>query len=242
MSVGEPYRSTVHFCRFVKRHIRRTPGSIMQVAGRNDKDLIYITREFPESSIVEMEAGNENALVARGYCKVDSRSTDIIEGDWIQPDNRLNRTFDGVIALYWLSEVPCLDAGVQYLCSLTKEWVATSVLLWQGSNDFIIRACPARVRPESSPVTNGVYYNIYSLRTLSACFYKSGFDEVHAEPFKIDVDIPRPDVPRLGTYTVRTADGCRLQVSGPLLMPWWFVFARRNEVASHKEMDSGIVV
>jgi hypothetical protein len=31
----------------------------------------------------------------------------------------------------------------------------------------------------------------------------------------------------MGTYTEHLADGRRLSISGPLLMPWYFLFAGR---------------
>ena len=241
MSIYSQYRSTVHFCRFVERHISEAPISIVQVSAREGKDLAYIVREFPEASVVGMEASSERAAIARDYC--ESREigpVSIVENDWRMLNDRFSKKFDGVMSLYDLSEVPSIEAGMERLCSLAKEWIAASVLLWQGTHDFIILACPVPVEPGSNPDgAVGVHYNIYSLQTLSESFRRNGFGDFSAEPFEIDVDIQRPEVPRLGTYTERTCDGRRLQVSGPLLMPWWFVFARRSEVPPLKGTDIG---
>ena len=33
----------------------------------------------------------------------------------------------------------------------------------------------------------------------------------------------------MGTYTIKTEDGNRLQVSGAMLMPWYFVYAAKDK-------------
>ena len=41
---------------------------------------------------------------------------------------------------------------------------------------------------------------------------------------EIDIDIKKPkDKNLMGTYTVKTVENKRLQISGPLLMNWYFI-------------------
>jgi hypothetical protein len=70
------------------------------------------------------------------------------------------------------------------------------------------------------------YYNIYSLPRFEEFCRERGATEIIATPFEIDVDVPRPEHREMGTWTERMADGRRLQRSGPLTMPWWFVAIR----------------
>ena len=55
-----------------------------------------------------------------------------------------------------------------------------------------------------------------------------GYTVFRAEPFEIDIDIPKPEHLDMGTYTVKTEDGKRLQISGALLMPWYSVYAAKS--------------
>ena len=53
-----------------------------------------------------------------------------------------------------------------------------------------------------------------------------GFNNIKYKPFEIDIDLAKP-VNRMGTYTEKLENGHRIQISGPLLMPWYFVGGER---------------
>ena len=42
-------------------------------------------------------------------------------------------------------------------------------------------------------------------------------------PFQINLDLPRGDLNRVGTFTEKQEDGRRLQFSGPIALPWYFL-------------------
>ena len=54
---------------------------------------------------------------------------------------------------------------------------------------------------------------------------KLGYSYFEYMPFEIDIDIPRGESMDIGTYTIKTEDGKRLQISAGLMMPWYFVVA-----------------
>jgi hypothetical protein len=61
-----------------------------------------------------------------------------------------------------------------------------------------------------------------------------GYSISRYKPFKIDVDIPKPNNPdQMGTYTLTTEAGCRLQCSGPLVLPWGFALFERKHDHAH---------
>ena len=65
------------------------------------------------------------------------------------------------------------------------------------------------------------HYNVYSLPRFIKYCRDLGCSKVVTEPFEIDIDLPRPERSGgMGTYTQQLADGHRLQLSGPLHMPW----------------------
>ncbi len=41
--------------------------------------------------------------------------------------------------------------------------------------------------------------------------------------FEIDIDIPKPPIDHMGTYTMTVDNGKRIQISGPILMLWKIV-------------------
>ena len=64
------------------------------------------------------------------------------------------------------------------------------------------------------------YYNVYSLDKFREQCIQLGAERVEAVDFEIDVDLPFPSTRHMRTYTRRLTDDSRLQISGPLLMPW----------------------
>ncbi len=40
-----------------------------------------------------------------------------------------------------------------------------------------------------------------------------------------DIDIKKPEKAGLGTYTERLENGKRIQISGGLMLPWYFIVA-----------------
>lgn len=47
------------------------------------------------------------------------------------------------------------------------------------------------------------------------------------EEFVNDLDLPKNNNKKMSTYTVMTNENKRLQFSGPLFLPWKFLFLKR---------------
>jgi hypothetical protein len=80
---------------------------------------------------------------------------------------------------------------------------------------------------------------VYAIPALKRFCLGFGYAVSRVEPFRIDVDLPRPSDPDLmSTYTLREANGLgaegvdRIQISGPLLMNWHFVLIRKVRPAN----------
>jgi hypothetical protein len=59
-------------------------------------------------------------------------------------------------------------------------------------------------------------------------FREKGFSKFEYIPFEIDIDLPKPVGTGFdGTYTETLKNGERIQISGPILMSWYFVLAQQ---------------
>jgi hypothetical protein len=135
-------------------------------------------------------------------------------------------SFDGVLSIHTLSWLPNPYKALEKMCSLGVKWIAASSLFYDGPV-----SCQIMVEePERDQ-----YYNVYSLPLIERFLYSLGYTNFQYTPFEIDQDLPRPRHKGMGTYTEKTIDNRRLQVSGPLLMPWYFIAARKGEVNGTKE-------
>ena len=52
---------------------------------------------------------------------------------------------------------------------------------------------------------------------------------IEMDKFEIDIDLPKPKKPKFGTYTIRTENGKRIQVSGYILMPWYNILIKMEQ-------------
>ncbi|MBQ3515796.1 MAG: hypothetical protein IJA29_01100 [Lachnospiraceae bacterium] len=72
-----------------------------------------------------------------------------------------------------------------------------------------------------------VFYNICSLPIMKAYFEKLGYHHFYYKEFEMDIDLPQTNKMGRGTYTVKLESGKRLQISGGMMMPWYFVFVSK---------------
>ena len=72
---------------------------------------------------------------------------------------------------------------------------------------------------------------MYSLKELNRLAVQNGYEIVRADRYNIEIDIPKPtNMDLMGTFTEKVEGSLgnrRLQISGPLLMNWYFVLIKK---------------
>ena len=53
-----------------------------------------------------------------------------------------------------------------------------------------------------------------------------GYEKFEYIPFEIDIDLPQT-TKDIGTYTIKSEEGKRIQISAGLMMPWYFIVASK---------------
>jgi hypothetical protein len=76
--------------------------------------------------------------------------------------------------------------------------------------------------------TKQSFYNVYSMPVVRKFLSAEGYSQFQQTPFEIDIDLPKPAHKGRGTFTEKLQNGHRVQISGPLLMPWYFIAAKRQ--------------
>jgi hypothetical protein len=113
------------------------------------------------------------------------------------------------------------------MTNLEPEWIAATSLFYDGPVDAVVKTYDYS-RPLQEADHTEKFYNIYSLERVSRFFNGKGYDKFEFYPFDIDIDLSRPKKCGMGTYTERLESGQRLQISGPVLMSWYFILARKG--------------
>ena len=108
------------------------------------------------------------------------------------------------------------------ICSLDATRIGMSILAWEGPFHSQVNHL---LGPPSNPDTdNFLNYNVYSIPLIVDYMLMNGYDEFDVEAFELDVDLPRPRLAGLGSYTRVMDDGERLTFSAWQNLPWHFLF------------------
>ena len=187
-------------------------------------NTVYLAQKYPNVNFVGIDFNSKNLDI--GLNKIEELKIDNCElrhGNWYQPENADIGAFDGIISFQTLSWLPGYKREIECLAKLNPNWIAISSLFFEGEIDFDIKISEYD-RKDKDGIRQS-YYNIYSIPRVREEFSKHGYDKFKYIKFDIDIDIPQMHPNHMGTYTQKMENGERLQISGPLLMPWYFIIA-----------------
>jgi len=222
----EPKESTIAFYDFIKGNLL-TSNCVIDLGAGAGAATRYIAQSEPEVSFVAadyvsdyLEIGKESAE----RNKIENISFRQI--DWFSLEE--TNEFDSVISLQTLSWLPELRTPLEKVLTRIKpEWFAITSLFYDGDI-----SCTVEVLEHTN--SRKSFYNVYSLKELNRISNEFGYQVSKYEKFEISIDLPKPSNPDLmGTYTqnIRNERGINepLQISGPLLMPWYMVLIEKIE-------------
>lgn len=227
----EPYRITERFSDWLREHQCFVPDQrsrIADVGAGMGANIYFFAKQYPETEFLGFDINPE--CVRRGnerLIDLGAKNGRLEVGDLYHLDPKYHGYFDGIMSCATLSWLPDFGEAVTRMAELGPRWIAATSLFHDGPVDCTIETRDYSHPLESSPCTTK-FYNIYSLEIARRSFAELGYSEFHFAPFEIDIDLARPKPGGMGTYTERLADGRRLQISGPLLMPWYFILARQS--------------
>lgn len=218
-----PKRSTLAFIEFCAKELESSRNVIDLGAGAGAATF-QMSQKFLETSFTGIDY-DKSLIESANFSsnQVTSPNLKFEVGDWLNLDTR-DVGIDGVTSLQTLSWMSEMNAPmVSIFKNLRPRWVALSSLFYDGE-------ISCKVEITENLRQRKTFYNVYSLRDLERLADSFGYELERAEIFEIDVDIPKSDNKDLmGTYTERLESNGnvrRIQVSGPLLMNWYFVLLR----------------
>lgn len=218
-----PYRSTVAFSDWLKslKLLSKNPGKILDIGSGEGANLSFLAKEFPESEFLGVDINK--MLVKKGnqlFKKMGQENCSLEVGDLYALKTKYKNVFDGVISLQTFSWLPEYKTPLKQIFKLNPSWIAMSSLFYEGFVECEIKVKDYTYKKNSQEA----FYNVYSLRLVESFFKKYGYKKFEYIPFVIDVDIKKNAGGQMGTYTLKTDKG-RIQISGPLLMNWYFIAA-----------------
>lgn len=188
---------------------------------------VWFSEKHPDLYIQGIDIVEKAFDLFNKYAEERTKShVTLAKGDWYNLDKSLIGNYDGVMSLQSLSWLEDWKVPVEKVCELNPKWMAFSSLFYEGKLNYQIRLTNYELKGTDVPYQE-TYYNIYPLPLIKDFLAERGYKQFVFEPFEIDIDLPKPKSLDAGTYTVKTAEGKRLQISAAMLMPWYFIFASR---------------
>ena len=226
----EPYRSTVAFCEWLERenflgHADRQ--HLVDLGCGLGANVCYLGGKYPKYNVTGIDINPDFVETGNNTLKEFGQSNCYLEkGDLYKLRREYAGKFDGVVSFQTLSWLPSFDEAAEAMVRLEPGWIAMTSLFFDG-----LVTAKLQIEDYSSPIGSQEcrksFYNVYSLHMAKKFFEDHGFADFHYSPFEIDIDLERPSDGGMGTYTELLADGRRLQISGPVIMSWFFIAARR---------------
>jgi ubiquinone/menaquinone biosynthesis C-methylase UbiE len=229
-----PYRSTVKFCDWLEElNILNvnSESNILDIGAGKGETLYYMKQRFPSCSYMGIDIKNELVIEGNSFFSTNQMQDCLLEyGDLYNLDfAMLADKFEGIVMLQTLSWLPEYENALSEIIKLNPKWIALTSLFYDG-----LVECKTEIKEFKCIDTKNVdwvedsfYYNTYSLPRIKEFLSKKGYRTFKCIPFEIDVDLPRPAHTRMQTYTEALQNGKRLQISGPLLMNWYFIYAAK---------------
>lgn len=224
-----PYRSTVKFVEFLQDKLQSTRGnSVCDLGCGAGAVLDYLLNQdnkiFAEGYGIDISAN----MVEIGNSILAERNTNNCKlevADIFHLDKKMVEKFDGVVSLQTFNILPDYREIVEVMCSLKPSWIAFSTLAFEGMIDYYIRLHDYTKDKDGNYAE--VFYNVYSLPLMKKYFEDLGYKNFSYKEFEIDVDLPQTNKLGRGTYTVKMESGKRIQISGGMMMPWYFCFVSK---------------
>jgi SAM-dependent methyltransferase len=223
----EPKRSTIAFNDFFSEEIK-SAKSILDIGAGAGAATSYIASKNPRIKFKGIDISPELIDIANTAVvtkKMNSNQISFEVGDWFDLKQSVEK-IDGVISLQtisWISEIR--KPLEEVFTKISPNWLGMSGLFFDGDI-----SCKTEVFEHVK--NRKVYYNTYSIKEVRRIAEEFGYNLIKAAPFQIDIDIAKsPNLDIMGTYTRLTIGDKteRLQISGPLLLNWYFVLIKKIE-------------
>lgn len=220
----EIYRSTVFFEKWLEELIDlESDSKILDLACGGGANTNYLAEKHKKVKFTGIDLNEELIRTADEIAKeAGIENIKFYRGDWYDLDRSLKNQFDGVISLQTLSWLSDYKEPLEKICELNPKWMAMSSLFYEGKINYFIKVEDYERTPAEL-----MNYNIYSIELVREFLFEKGYKNFKYVPFEIDIDIERPIHRDIGTYTVKTSDNKRIQISAGLMMPWYFIFASK---------------
>lgn len=228
----EPYRSTVKFCDWLEIQGCITPQArlnILDIGAGAGANIYYMNERFPNAKFWGIDINDQLVNLGNYHMENTQKENCKLEvGNLYDLDTKYKNAMDGIISIQTLSWLPDYKTALEKMMDVQPSWIALTSLFFDGKVNCHIEIEDYTIKIDGQSCRDS-FYNVYSLDLVRSLFEEHGYEDFRYVPFEIDIDLSKPNTKGMGTYTEKLDDGRRIQLSGPILMPWYFVLAQKKK-------------
>jgi SAM-dependent methyltransferase len=209
-----PKIATFEFASFISKYVEAS-STILDLGTGAGAAMHQIASKYPFVNFIGVDKELELIEFARLQNKQSNCCYEV--GDINEIANIWNK-IDGIITVHTLS---CLSGYEKFLSNAIENfdpgWIAISSLFYDGE----IEALTTIKEFKSGRIAS---YNTYSIPQLNRWLKEFGWQIAFKSVFNLGQVISKPvDPDTMSTYTMYAKSGEEIQISGPILMNWYFL-------------------
>ena len=222
------YESTIEFEKFIKRNKGFKKAKTILDAGCGiGSNSYFFSKKNPSIYFVGGDYRKENIKKAKeilSYKRNKSNKISFINYNILNPSKKLISSFDGIVCIHTFCTFKNSESVVKSLCKLKPEWIAINSLFYEGPMETLIHIRDTKINYKDQDPDGD--FNIFSLPKVKKQFLKYGY-RIKFVPFFPKKKLIIPKDRSRGSYTVKTSFNKNTVFSGPVHLPWYFIFAKK---------------
>ena len=134
--------------------------------------------------------------------------------------------FQGITCIHTFCTFKNCEEPIKNLCKLGAKWIGINSLFYDGPLDVLVHIRDHKNKTKDKDSDSD--FNIFSIIKIKEQFKKYGYT-IYYEPYFPLKNIPKPKDKSRGSFTMSTEINKKTIFSGPVHLPWYFIFAKKNK-------------
>ena len=191
----------------------------------NDANLMFLKKKFDNKKYC-LGLDINKKILKEGLKFNNFQDLDLKYGNILKLNKKLKNKFQLITSFQTLFALKDYQKASIEMIKLNSKYIFISSLFWEGLIDFNIKLDFLKNANYDRQILNSVYYNIHSLKNFLHFYKKHNYKKIFCKKFEIKKNIKNNFKRGMGTYTIKDK-GKNIQISGPLLMNWYFIIFKK---------------
>jgi len=220
------YESTIEFEKFIKSNKGfKNIKTVLDAGCGIGINSYYFSQKNPSIEFVGGDYRKENVFEAKEILKKKkNKKLKYINYNIIKPSKNLINKFNGIICIHTFCTFKNSDIVVDSLCKLKPKWIAINSLFYDGPIEVLIHIRDSGTGYKDTNPDGD--FNTFSLPKIKKRFLKNGY-KIKFVPFFPKKKLNMPKNKSRGSYTIKTNFNKNTVFTGPVHLPWHFIFAKK---------------